>query len=67
MKKVYSMCDEAGRVMKSCIEDGELKVTMTFGHDSGLTMEDICSIMGWTITDVTEYEEPKVIPFTRKD
>jgi hypothetical protein len=66
MKQVYDMVDSNGRDVSATFEHGTLKVTITFQPEEGLTMEDFSSMMGWTITGVTEYDEPKVLQFKRK-
>ena len=67
MKTVYYLQDQAGRVLTATYEDGELKVTMIFYPEDGLTIEECCEKLGWSIIDKEEIERPKVIPFKRKD
>jgi len=67
MKTVYDMVDGLGRQMQATYENGKLRVTMTFIPEKGLTMEEVSSIMGWSIVNSKEYEEPKIIPFKRKE
>jgi hypothetical protein len=67
MKTKYDMIDQNGRPVSAMMVDGELKVTITFVPEEGLTIEEFSAMMGWSITTVTEYDEPKVIPFRRKD
>ena len=67
MRKVYTLIDEAGREMKAEMKDGELKVTMTFYPEKESTIEEVCDTLGWTVVEVSTFDEPKVIKFDRKD
>ena len=67
MNTIYYIQDTQGRTMTASNEDGELRVTMIFYPEDGLTMEEVCVSMGWTILEKKEFEEPQLVPFKPKD
>ena len=67
MKVIYTLMDDNSRDMRATLEDGILKVTMEFFVDKGLTIEEVCEIIGWKVIEKQEIEPPKVIKLERKD
>lgn len=67
MKTIYQLQDKAGRLLNATYENGELKVIMTFYPEEGLTLEECCEKLGWSIVDREEIEKPKILPFKRKE
>jgi hypothetical protein len=65
MKKVYEVVDEYDHQLTAVLEDGELRVTMTFYPDD-LTIEGICDEMGWRIIEEKVYHKPEIV-LLRKD